>query len=75
MNVVVLENVENLLDLDLAPHEYAVPCGLPNSSSREDKKGLEIMKQSLKVVKEHFQLPLLWRHENTRLPDNRFKGT
>ena len=44
MNVVVSENEENLLDLDLAPHEYAVPCGLPNSSSREDRKGLEIMK-------------------------------
>ena len=72
MNVVVLENVENPLDLDLAPHEYAVPCGLPNSSSREDRKGLEIMRQSLKVVDGHFQLPLLWRHENTRLPDNRF---
>ena len=72
MNAVVLENVENLLDLDLAPHEYAVPCGLPNSSFRKDRKGFEIMEQSLKVIEGHFQLPLLWNHENTRLPDNRF---
>ena len=72
MNVVVLENVEMPLDLDLAPHEYAVPCGLPNSCTREDRKGLEIIRQSLKVVDGHFQLPLPWRHENTRLLDNRF---
>ena len=30
------------------------------------------MKQSLKVVKGYFQLLLLWRHENTRLPDNHY---
>ena len=39
MNVVVSENEENL-----APHKYAVPCGLPNSSSRENRTGLEFMK-------------------------------
>ena len=29
------------------------------------------MKDSIKIVNGHFQLPLLWRHKNVFLPDNR----
>ena len=57
--------------VDVAPHEDAASCGLDCASSREDRVAFELMKNSVKLVDGHFQLPLLWRKKGTSLPNNR----
>ena len=69
MHVTLPENAK--VDPSLPPHEYEVGCGLDHDNSREDRLALKIMKDSIKIVNCHFQLPLLWRHKNVFLPDNR----
>ena len=69
MHVILPENAK--VDPSLPPHEYEVGCGLDHDNSREDRLALKIMKDSIKIVSGHFQLPLLWRHKNVFLPDNR----
>ena len=69
MHVILPENAK--IDPSLPPHEYEVGCGLDHDNSREDRLALKIMKDSIKIVNGHFQLPLLWRHKNVFLPDNR----
>ena len=69
MHVILPENAK--VDPNLPPHEYEVGCGLDHDNSREDRLALKIMKDSIKIVNGHFQLPLLWRHKNVFLPDNR----
>jgi len=56
--------------LESPPHEFTQSCGLDESNSREDRISLQIMKDSIKQVDGHFQLPLLWRNQNTKLPNN-----
>ena len=38
---------------------------------REDKAAFEKMKASIQLVDNHLQLPLLWREETPKLPENR----
>ena len=69
MHVILPENAK--VDPSLPPQEYKVGCGLDHDNSREDRLALKIMMDSIKIVNGHFQLPLLWRHKNIFLPDNR----
>lgn len=39
--------------------------------SREDKQAMEIMKSSLKFNGDRYQLPLLWKNEDTPLPESK----
>ena len=59
------------LALEFPPHRYTAECGIISDSSREDRVALDILNESVEFVDGHFQLPLLWRHKNTRLPNNR----
>ena len=69
MHVILPENAK--IDPNLPPLEYEVGCGLNHDHSREDRLAHKIMKDLIKIVNGHFQLPLIWRHKNVFLPDNR----
>ena len=56
---------------DVAPHEAPIPYKLDGDSSREDRIAYQMMKDSVRMVDGHLQLPLLWRKKVTKLPENR----
>ena len=58
------------MDASLPPHEHEFACDLEGPSSRENRRDYQVMKESIQLVDGHFQLPLLWRQENVKLPDN-----
>ena len=53
-----------------SPHEFVLKGELTNDNSREDRVAHEILKNA-EIVKGHFQVPLLWRNSNAKLPNNR----
>ena len=53
-----------------SPLENVQPNELTIANSREDRVAHERMKNSIKMVDGHFQLPLLWKQEGLRLPKN-----
>ena len=57
-------------ELNLSPHKLVLSSGLDVPSSREDLKAYELTKDSVQLIGGHFQLPLLWRSENVKLPNN-----
>ena len=69
VRVILSENAK--VDPNFPPHEYEINCGLDHDNSREDRLAHKIMKDSIKILRGHFQLPLLWRCKNVFLPDNR----
>ena len=52
MHVILPENAK--VDPNLPPHEYKVGCGLDHDNSREDRLAHKIMKDSIKIVNDHF---------------------
>ena len=63
--------VDPVFNLDAPPHNHVISCGLEKYNSREDRLAHQVMKDSVRVVNGHFQLPLLWRRKDVRLPSNR----
>ena len=63
--------VDPVFDLDALPHDHVISCGLENDNSHEDRLAHQEMKDSVRIVDGHFQLPLLWRRKDVRLPNNR----
>ena len=61
-------------ELNLPPHKLVQPSELDVPSSREDRKAYELMKDSVQLIGGHFQLPLLWRSEDVKLPNNRVQA-
>ena len=57
---VILPEIEKV-DPNSTPHKYEVGCGLDHDNSREDRLAHKRMKDSIKIVKGYFKLPLLWR--------------
>ena len=43
---------------------------MDDNNSREDGILFQIMKDFMQQVDGHFQLPLLWRNKNMKLPNN-----
>ena len=72
MHVILPRNAK--VDPNFPPHEYEASCGLDHNNSRQHCFAHKIMKSSIKIVNGHFQLPLLWRHKNVFLPDNKAKN-
>ena len=50
---------------------FADALTVPNS--REDRIACQLMKDSTLLSDDHFQLFLLWRNKDTKLPNNRKK--
>ena len=55
--------------LDLPEPSNDCSCSL--KTSREDRIALQMMKEKVKIVNGHFQLPLLWESSTSQLPNNR----
>ena len=55
--------------LDLPKPSNDCSCSL--KTSREDRIALQMMKDKVKIVNGHFQLPLLWESGTNQLPNNR----
>ena len=55
--------------LDLS--ECSNDCSCSLKTSREDRVVLQMMKDKVKIVNGHFQLPLLWKRSTDQLPHNR----
>ena len=53
-----------------APHVQVEEGELKCDNSQEEIFFFERMKSSIKLVNENFQLPLLWRNEDEKLPNN-----
>ena len=64
------EHIETDKDL-MSPIDFVKETELKINHSSEDRIAYARMKKSIKTVNGHFELPLLWRHENSHLPDNR----
>ena len=54
------------------PLDYVVECGLASKNSQEDRIAFKKMKDEVKFIDNHIQLPLLLRNSNISLPNNRF---
>ena len=54
-----------------SPLRNPLPGELRVPNSREDRAAFKKMKNSVKMVEGHFQLPLLWKEEGFKLPSNR----
>ena len=54
-----------------SPLENVQPNELTIANSRVDRVAYERIKNYIKIVDGHFQLPLLWKQEGLRLPKNR----
>ena len=54
-------------EFNLPLHKLVLSSGLNVSSSREDRKAYESMKDSVQLIDGHFQLPSLWRPEDVKL--------
>ena len=75
-----IENVTSLLvsvnQLKDGPHildpdVHVIDCGLASKNSQEDRISFQRMKDEVKMVDGHVQLPLLWRDKRSTLPDNK----
>lgn len=64
---ILREQLENLWKTDFADSVVSSSASL----SIEDKKALEKMEQSLKMVDGHYQVALPWRNDPPYLPNNR----
>ena len=53
-----------------SPHEFVVKEELTNDNSRADRVAHEMLKNA-EIVERHFQVPLLWRNSNAKLPNNK----
>ena len=67
MHVTLREQADSYLPLE----EQVNSCGLDGESSREDRLSFKQMKETVKLVDGHLELPLLVRNRNVRLPNNR----
>ena len=67
MHVTQREQADAYLPLE----EQVNSCGLHGESSREDRLFFKQMKETVKFVDGHLELPLLVRNRNVRLPNNR----
>ena len=54
------------------PLDYVVECGLASKNSQEDRIAFKKMKDEVKFIDNHIQLPLLLRNSNILLPNNCF---
>ena len=54
-----------------SPLKNPLPGELRVPNSREDRAAFKKMKNSVKMVEGHFQLPLLWKEEGFKLPSIR----
>ena len=61
-------------ELNLPTQKLVLSSGLDVPSSREDCKAYELMKDSVQLIDGQFQLPLLWRSEDVKLPNNRVQA-
>ena len=60
--------------LNLPAHKLVLSSELDVPSSCEDLEAYELMKDSVQLIDGHFQLPLLWRSEDVKLPNNRVQA-